>query len=59
MEATITLLEGEVATKNIMIESLKRELVYARKQILGLYRQIDILRGDDDDQDPTNEPGDH
>lgn len=60
MEQEIIILEGEVATRNIMIESLQRELDSARKTIARLYRQIEVLRGvGDDDQEPTNEPADH
>ena len=59
MEQEIIILEGEVATKNIMIESLQRELESARKIIASLCRQIDVLRRDDDDQEPTNEPAAH
>lgn len=44
MEQEIIILEGEVATKNIMIESLQRELESARKTIASLCRQIDRLR---------------
>lgn len=59
MEQEIIILEGEVATRNIMIDSLQRELDSARKTIARLYRQIEVLRGVDDDQEPTNEPADH
>lgn len=60
MEQEIIILEGEVATRNIMIESLQRELDSARKTIARLFRQIEVLRGiSDDDQEPTNEPADH
>lgn len=44
MEQEIIQLEGEVATKNIMIESLQRELEDARKTITRLYNQISLLR---------------
>lgn len=59
MLTKITRLEEEAAVKNIKIESQKRELESARKTIATLYRQIDVARAVNDDQDPTNEPGDH
>ena len=61
MEETIAILEGEVAMKNIMVQSLRSELDTARRTIMSLIRRIENmeLHCDCDDHEPTNDPADH